>query len=117
MDDVTGNGIAHASAHSGGRYFKLENQPTSTVGVENMNNEYHTYAVEWTPEKIKVLVDDKHYFTYTDNSSELVWPFSKPQNIILNLTIGGGWGGYYGIDESTNSQKMIIDYVKVYELQ
>jgi len=117
MDDVTGNGIAHASAHSGGRYFKLENQPTSTVGVENMNNEYHTYAVEWTPEKIKVLVDDKHYFTYTDNSSELVWPFSKPQNIILNLTIGGGWGGYYGIDEGINSQKMIIDYVKVYELQ
>ena len=46
----------------------------------------------------------------------MTWPFSKPQNIILNLTIGGGWGGYYGIDENTDSQKMIIDYVRVYEL-
>lgn len=117
MDDATGNGIVHASAHSRARYFKLGNQPTNTVGVSNMNNEYHTYAVEWSPKEIKVLVDDNPYFLYNDTSSELSWPFSKPQNIILNLTIGGGWGGYYGIDEQTNSQKMIIDYVRVYELQ
>jgi len=117
MDDETGKGIAHASANSGGRYFKLGNQPTNTVEVLNMNNEFHTYAVEWTHDSLKVLVDDNHYFTYSDTSSEMTWPFSKPQNIILNLTIGGGWGGYYGIDENTNSQKMLVDYVRVYELQ
>ncbi|BAX82578.1 hypothetical protein ALGA_4288 [Labilibaculum antarcticum] len=117
MDDETGNGIAHASAHSAARYFKLGNQPTNTVEVKNMNGEYHTYGVEWSPDYVKIYVDDKHYFSYTDNSTELSWPFGKAQNIILNLAIGGGWGGYYGIDETISSQKMIIDYVRVYELQ
>jgi beta-glucanase (GH16 family) len=117
MNDSTGNGIAHASAHSGAYYFKLGNQPTATIAVENMNNKFHTYAVEWTPEEIRAYVDDILYFTYDDNSSELSWPFYKPQNIILNLTMGGGWGGYFGIDENVGSQKMIIDYVRVYELR
>lgn len=117
MDDETGNGIAHASTHSGAYYFKLGNQPTGVVEVLNMNNEFHTYAVEWTPTEIKSFVDDRLYLTYNDTSTDLSWPFSKPQNIILNLAIGGGWGGYYGIDESIDSQKMIIDYIRVYELR
>lgn len=115
MENKTGNGIAHASAHCGAYYFKLGNQPTATVPVKNMHNQFHTYAVEWTPDFIKVLVDDKHYFTYNDNSTKLSWPFDKPQNIILNLAMGGGWGGAQGMDESVTSQKMIIDYVRVYE--
>ncbi len=115
MDNKTGNGIAHASAHSGAYYFKLGNQPTATMPVKNMNDKFHTYAVEWTPEYIKAFVDGEHYFTYDDNSTELSWPFDKPHNIILNLAMGGGWGGAQGMDESITSQKMIIDYVRVYE--
>ncbi len=117
MDDASGNGIAHASAHSGSYYFKLGNQPTGVVEVNNMNNEFHTYTVEWTANEIKSFVDDRLYLTYNDTSTDLSWPFSKPQNIILNLAMGGGWGGYYGIDESISSQKMIIDYIRVYELR
>lgn len=117
MDDSTSNGIAHASAHSGAYYFKLGNQPTATIEVENMSNLFHTYAVEWTPDEIRTYVDGRLYFTYNDSGSELSWPFYKPQNIILNLTMGGGWGGFYGIDENVDSQKMIIDYVRVYELR
>ncbi|PLX22497.1 MAG: glycoside hydrolase [Salinivirgaceae bacterium] len=115
MDDETGNGIAHASAHSGAYYFKLGNQPTATTPVENMNNAYHTYAVEWYPDRIDILVDDMKYFTYDDTSTELSWPFAKPHNIILNLAMGGGWGGAQGMDPNVTSQKMIIDYVRVYE--
>lgn len=117
MNDRNGNGIAHASAHSGAYYFKLGNQPAGIIDVENMNNMFHTYAVEWTPEEIRAYVDDNLYFTYNDTTSELSWPFNKPQNLILNLAMGGGWGGYYGIDENVNSQKMIVDYVRVYELR
>ncbi len=115
MDNETGNGIAHASAHTPAYYFKLGNQPTGTIKVENMNNAFHTYAVEWTPEYITAFVDDTPYFTYDDTSSELTWPFDQPQNIILNLTMGGGWGGLKGMDESVTSQKMVVDYVRVYE--
>lgn len=115
MDDKTGNGKAHASVHCGAYYFKLGNQPTGIIDVENMNDEYHIYAVDWTPEGIVASVDGKEYFSYNDTSSDLSWPFGKAQNIILNLAMGGGWGGLQGMDESMTSQKFVLDYVRVYE--
>ena len=117
IDDETGKGIAHASAHTKAYYFKIGNQKTFTVEVENMNTEFHTYAIEWTPEGIIGFVDEVEYFYYKEFGAEDVWPFNKPQNIILNLAMGGGWGGFHGMDENVTSQKMIIDYVRVSELQ
>ncbi|MEM9051877.1 MAG: family 16 glycosylhydrolase [Bacteroidota bacterium] len=115
MDNETGNGTAHASAHCGAYYFKLGNQPTATIDVENMNNEFHTYTVVWTPESITAFVDDIEYFKYDDTSTELSWPFDQSQNLILNLTMGGGWGGLQGMDESVDLQQLVVDYIRVYQ--
>lgn len=115
INDTTGNGLAHASVHCGAYYFKLNNQPTAITPVENMVDAYHTYTLEWTPESMKMFVDDLHYFTYDDTSDSLTWPFDEPQNLILNLAMGGGWGGARGMDETVTSQQLIIDYVRVYE--
>jgi beta-glucanase (GH16 family) len=117
MDDETGNGIAHASVHSKAYYFKIGNQKSFTTEVENMDDEFHIYAVEWTPNEILGFVDDVEYFKYVNPGTEDAWPFDQPQNIILNLAMGGGWGGAQGMDETVTSQKMIIDYVRVLELQ
>ena len=115
LDDVTGDGKAHASAHSGAYYFKLGNQPTGITDVKNMHDEFHIYAIDWTPEGMIATVDGKEYFSYDDTSTELAWPFGQPQNLILNLAMGGGWGGQKGMHESAISQKFILDYVRVYE--
>ena len=115
MDDATGNGQAHASTHNGAYYFKLGNHQTGITDVKNMNNEFHTYTMDWGPESMTAYVDDKAYFTYTDDKTKNAWPFGRPQNLILNLAMGGGWGGAQGMDESMTSQKYIIDYVRVYE--
>ncbi len=117
IDDESGDGSAHASIHCGAYYFKLNNQPTSITPVKNMNNEFHSYALEWFPDGIKIYVDDLHYFSYDDTSDSLSWPYNKAQNIILNLAMGGGWGGLRGLDENMTSQQYIIDYVRVYELR
>jgi beta-glucanase (GH16 family) len=115
MDDATGDGKAHASAHCGAYYFKLGNQPTGIIDVKNMNEAFQTYAVDWGPDGMTASVDGISYFTYNDTSTPLSWPFDKPQNIILNLAMGGGWGGLQGMDESVTSQKFVLDYVRVYE--
>lgn len=117
MDDETGDGEAHASVHCGAYYFKLGNHHTGTVDVKNMHKEFHTYAVDWTPDGITAYVDDQEYFKYDDTSTELAWPFNDSQNIILNLAIGGGWGGAKGLDENMTSQQFVLDYVRVYEKQ
>ena len=115
LDGKTGNGKTHASIHCGAYYFKLNNQPTSITEVENMNNSFHEYTLEWLPSGMIIYIDGKKYFDYHDTSNDLTWPFNKAQNIILNLAIGGGWGGAKGLDPVMTSQQFIIDYVRVYE--
>ena len=38
-----------------------------------------------------------------------------PLYLILNLAIGGTWGGQQGIDEKMEKAEMIVDYVRVYQ--
>lgn len=116
LDPKTGNGKTHASIHCGAYYFKLGNQPTSIVDVNSMTNEYHIYSIEWLSGGMTILIDGKKYFDYHDTSNNLTWPFNKPQNLILNLAMGGGWGGAKGMDPEMKSAKFILDYVRVYEL-
>lgn len=116
IDNETGDGLNHATCHTRAYYFKQENQIGSEKTIKSMNSEFHTYAIEWYPDVIYGLVDGERYYTYDKNSNELEWPFFNPQNIIINLAVGGGWGGAKGIDESWDSHKFILDYVRVYEL-
>ena len=116
IDDSTGDGINHATCHTRAYYFKQNNQIGSEIAVKNMDGEFHTYAVEWYPDVIYALLDGERYYTYDKNANELEWPFFNPQNIILNLAVGGGWGGAKGIDPQWESHQYILDYVRVYEL-
>jgi hypothetical protein len=43
------------------------------------------------------------------------WPFDNNFNIILNIAIGGAWGGIKGIDDSIFPTQYVIDYVRQYE--
>lgn len=117
IDDITGNGKTHASIHYEGYYFKKGNQIPFVTEVENMNGEFHDYTLEWLPSGMTMYIDGKKYFDYqvAESRSE-AWPYDKiPQNLILNLAIGGGMGG--DIDPALTSQKFILDYVRVYELE
>ena len=42
-------------------------------------------------------------------------PFRKPLYLIMNLALGGSWGGT--IDDSIMPQKFMIDYVRIYQLK
>jgi len=43
------------------------------------------------------------------------WPFDQPGFFILNVAVGGTWGGAQGVDNSIFPQSMEIDYVRVYQ--
>ena len=42
--------------------------------------------------------------------------YTKLLRLILNVAVGGNWGGAQGIDNSIFPQSMEVDYVRVYEL-
>lgn len=115
INDTTEQGINHATCHTRAYYFKQNNQIGSEIELDSMHSKFHTYSVEWYPNEIKGFVDGIHYYTYDKNANDQEWPFHQSQNIILNLAIGGGWGGLKGVDQSMISQQYTIDYVRVFE--
>ncbi|MDD5571428.1 MAG: family 16 glycosylhydrolase [Bacteroidales bacterium] len=82
-------------------------------------NKFISYIIEWTPDKIDWYIDALKVHTYNRNGSTdyRVWPFNKEFYLILNLAIGGTWGGQQGIDDTKFPHKLIMDYVRVYQWQ
>ena len=109
-------GVVHASAHSRDYQWQTGTQQTGTITVPDASEVFHTYVLEWEAEAVRAFVDDSLYFSY-ENEGEgwTKWPYDKPFSLILNVAVGGAWGGAEGIDESAFPQAMEVDYVRVYE--
>jgi beta-glucanase (GH16 family) len=77
---------------------------------------FHVYAVEWQDDRLDFSCDDTTYFTYRKNASfPSYWRFDRPFYLLLNLAIGGTWGGAHGIDDAIFPLRYAIDYVRYYE--
>ena len=50
-----------------------------------------------------------------ESADPRVWPFDGPFHLLLNVAVGGAWGGQQGIDESTLPYRMRVDHVRVYQ--
>ncbi len=80
--------------------------------------QWHVYGVIWSEEKIEFYLDDPSniYHTYAPAQKTLTnWPFDQEHFLILNLAIGGDWGGVKGVDNSIFPRTMEVDYVRVYQ--
>ncbi len=77
---------------------------------------FHLYALEWYPDHMDFFLNGEKYFTFAnEGTGNDTWPYDKPHYLILNLAIGGAWGGQKGIDDAIFPQKYLIDYVRAYE--
>lgn len=86
------------------------------VFINNPYEQFHVFAVEWTPEKIDFLLNNNIYHTFkNENKTKAEWPFDKKFHLKLNVSVGGSWGGEKGIDDSIFPQQMLVDYVRVYQ--
>lgn len=99
--------VNHSSLHSPGRSGNTPDTKTTTV--PNSATEFHIYAAEWSAESIKFYVDDNLFYTYANSSST---PFNANFFLILNLAMGGNFGGT--VDPNFTSATFEVDYVRVY---
>jgi beta-glucanase (GH16 family) len=106
-------GIIHGTIH----YFTNGHHATqgAPLPVSGTDTGFHVYAAEWTPDRIDLFVDNQKYFGFAVNQADDNGqnPFHKPHYLILNLALGGSWGG--PIDDSIFPQRMTVDYVRVYQ--
>ncbi len=109
-------GIVHGTVHTEAYNHTLGTQKGGTASVPDAESAFHLYAIEWTSEKIDFFVDDTKYYTFVNpENTYKEWPFDKEFYLILNIAIGGTWGGAQGIDDSIFPVQMAVDYVRVYK--
>jgi beta-glucanase (GH16 family) len=109
-------GTIYGTIHTKTFNHKQGNQKSDSILIGDANVKYHTYALDWQENNISWLVDNVVYHTIDRNSDEYeAWPFSKPFHLIINLAIGGNWGGEQGVDYLIFPQEMKVDYVKVFK--
>lgn len=107
----------HFTTHTEAYYFKINTQKTSTRMIADASTAFHKYRVDWTPYAVRGYFDDQLVFTFVNEGKGYkVWPFDKRFHLLINLAIGGDWGGAQGIDDSIFPQKYEIDYVKYYKM-
>lgn len=108
----------HASVHTKKFNHIIGTQKTDTVIVEDAFDKFHVYAVEWDAEKLRISIDGIIYFSFKNNQSGYeAWPFDNKMHLLLNIAVGGNWGGAKGVDETIWPRKMEIDWVRVYQQQ
>jgi len=110
-------GNIHASIHTTDYNHMNGTQKSGQVEVPTVTDSFHLYSLEWDSTYIQYSIDNNPYFfIYNDsNGNQDKWPFNLDHYLILNLAIGGDWGGAQGIDPSFFPMEMEVDYVRVFK--
>ena len=83
--------------------------------LPNIEEGYHVYAIEWTKDKIDFFVDKDLVYTFQPKvKDENTWPFDQPFFFIVNMAIGGNFGGPK-VDDTIFPQEFSVDYIRVYQ--
>lgn len=107
----------HISTHTEAFNWTINTQTTSVVKVPTATTDFHMYRIDWTPYAIRGFIDGVQHFQFTnDGKGPSHWPFDKRFHILLNIAVGGDWGGQQGIDGNIFPAKMDVDYVRVYKM-
>jgi beta-glucanase (GH16 family) len=107
--------MVHATVHTKKYNHVAGTQRGDSVLVKDCSDNFHVYAVEWNAGEMWMEMDSVAYFNFkNDRSGYDAWPFDNPMHLLLNIAVGGNWGGAMGVDTTIWPQKMEVDYVRVY---
>jgi beta-glucanase (GH16 family) len=107
--------VVHGTMHGPGYSGAGGIGGPDTLSSGAFADDFHVYAVEWSPGEVNWLVDGHEYFRTTPASIPpgTTWVYDHPFFLILNVAVGGGWPG--DPDASTVfPQQMVVDYVRAY---
>jgi len=100
----------HATAFFGA------NGKGSSRFITTATDDFHIYRLDWTPYGIRGFFDNEKVFEYINpNSGFSSWPYDKKFHLLMNVAVGGNWGGAQGVDDTVFPATLEIDHVKVYK--
>lgn len=108
--------LIHGTVHTAKHNIRRGDPKKGKINIPDAATAFHVYAIEWYPDRISFFVDNQKYFTFfRQKDTWHFWPFNHDFYLIMNLAIGGSWGGKRGIDNDIFPQRFEIDYVRVYQ--
>jgi beta-glucanase (GH16 family) len=111
-DPDTTQAAVHGPGFSGGGAI----YDTYTLPEGSLADDFHTYAVQVDPDRVSFWFDEVrvHDVTPGDLPEGAAWPFDKEFFMLLNLAVGGTFGG--DPDATTAfPAELVVDEVRVLE--
>ena len=108
--------LVHATVHTF-ENNSVDGDPISAYArIGRRDASFHIYGFLWTEDTLQILLDGNETLRYErpENADYTVWPFDVPFHLILNVAVGGSWGGIKGVDDEAFPQRMLVDYVRYY---
>ncbi len=107
----------HVTVHTEAYNHGKGTQKGNSKVIPTASSEFHNYRVDWTPYAIRGYIDNSQVFEFiNDGKGFATWPFDKRFHLLLNIAVGGNWGGAQGVDPTVFPQAMQVDYVRVYKM-
>jgi beta-glucanase (GH16 family)/glycerophosphoryl diester phosphodiesterase len=106
----------HSTVHTQSFNHNINTQVGTKIFVKDLYTSYHIYACEWFEDRMDFFVDDQKIFSFKNSGKGTPeWPFDQQFHLLLNLAVGGNWGGSKGVDESIFPATMKVDYVRMFQ--
>ena len=100
----------HGPGYSGGNALIAAHERPDRAPL---TDEFHVFAADWSPGELHFSVDGQRYHSERASRLSQRWVFDHPFFLILDLAVGGNFGG--PPDETTPfPSTLIADYVRVY---
>ncbi len=122
MEYVWGDNVGHdmiwSTVHNQDSQDGVETQQRqNTVSSPTLDTEFHVYSLVWSETRLDFLFDDKVVLSFPKSRDTYEhWPFDQSFFLILNVAVGGSWGGAYGgVDDSIFPARMEVDYIRYYK--
>lgn len=88
---------------------------TKKTKIDGIESDFHIYGIDWNKDKIDFFVDGKLLYCFNPkDKNEATWPFNQPFYFLINLAVGGNFGGP-DVDDTIFPQEFIVEYIKVYQ--
>lgn len=113
--------VIHATVHTEAYNHMRGTQKGNGMRLATARSDFNVYALEWEENELRAYINGEEYFTFANerianpNADYEEWPFDKPFHLLLNIAVGGSWGGVQGVDPDIWPQRMVVDYVRVYQ--
>jgi beta-glucanase (GH16 family) len=103
----------HFTLHAAAFYGA--NGKGSAKTIPGATDDFHVYRLDWASYGIRGYFDNEKVFEYLNpGAGSNTWPYDKKFHLLLNIAVGGNWGGAQGVDDTVFPAVMEVDYIKAY---